>query len=534
MPDIDTQIREYFDATSSPISVDDAVGVRLTAVAPITGRVTEHLRPGWLVGIAAVLALWLFGLLPWLPNGPDMGPVVSTPNLPVDDVASGVPGLGTLRWERITGDLDTLPRLDRVEKTPSGGFVSYEGSLQGPKVWRSEDGLTWTSDLVPELGGYKYLSVQEGWVVGENKLLEGGPPRVYRRTGDSFVRVQLESSRLPDIPAGLEWRQSSWPPLESAGITLIPGLASAEVPWGEIYGFFEVANGCGPLTEQCTFEPQDMWDEASETLTIHHPEGAPVIGALTIAVVGDAVTFTDAATGATMHTIGGTARYPADRIVAHVKFGYGLGHMGGWVSNQGGAFVWVDFPWSAGQVSALPDGGGFVAFELVWNPSGDTLVSSAVWTSPDGVEWTNRGEPPFVDSGARSVDLKQGLHEVWATVTTGLEGNSPADGEELTTAWTSIDGVTWTQVATPFPLLYSQEFETDFGFVVTAMPQLRYEFWVSTDRSTWHRVAGSPGMQRTFRGHLASSSAGKAIFVTLSDDETGIRTLWVGRFDSSP
>jgi hypothetical protein len=559
MPDIDTQIREYFDTTSSPISVDDVVAVSRTPMAPTTGRASERLGSRrWLIGIAAaILALLLFGFLPWLLEGPDMGPVVTTPDSPtttalpstsmttaletagttidqitIDVVASVVPGLGTLRWERITGNEDSLPMLAHVERDPSGGFISHEGA----KLWHSEDGLTWTSeDLVPELSGYQFVFVQDGWAVGSNGW--DGPLGVYRKAGDSFVRAELEPPHLPDLP-GLGWHQTSRLPLESAGITLIPGPAWAEVPWGEIYGLFEV--DCGPRVEQCTQGPGSRWDEPSETLRIHHPQTGSVMAVLATAVLGDTVTFTDAATGATVHTISGTARFTADRIAGHVKYGSELAHMGGWVSNQDGAFAWVDFPWSTGVVHAVHDG-GFAAFELVWDwhPSGDTpptpLVSAAVWTSPDGVEWTNRGEPPFADNAAQHIWIKEGLHEMWATVVTGFEGTDNVGGREVTADWTSTDGVTWTQVATPIPLLYSREFETDFGFVVTAMPQSKHQIWVSTDRSTWYRVEGPPGSHEPDgAGYAASAAAANAIFVTIGDDETGTRTLWIGRFDSSP
>ncbi len=552
MPDLDTQIREYFDATSSAVSVDEVVEAAegWTAVRPVGGVLPA--RPGhrgWLVGIAAaVLVVLLLGLLPLL-LGPSDGPVVTTPDPPtttslpstatttqaesvattivtMDVVASVVPGLGTLRWERVSGDEDTLPQAFNVERDTGGGFISYEGT----QVWRSDDGVAWsTEEIAAELRGYQWVFVQDGWASGSNG--QAGDPRLYRDAGGSWVPVELEEPRLPEI-SGLEWWRWFGLPLESDGVTLVQATARAEVPWGEAYGMFEF--DCG-ASEPCEQGPRGMWDAPSETLRLHHPANGSVLAVLTMTVQDDTLTFTDVTTGATVHSVTGTERYPASLIAERLTSGGGISHAGGWVSHQDGAFVWVEFPWDDAEVRTVP-AGGFAAFEFVWDWHSPTtpLVSTSVWTSPDGIEWTNRGEPPFADPEAQWISIKQGLHELWASVVTGYEGTESASGAELAFDWTSTDGVTWTQIVSPFPRLHSREFETDFGFVATAMPQSTHLFWVSTDRATWHQVEGPPGSHEPDgAGYSGSSAAGDLLFVSVGDD-AGARTLWIGRFDSAP
>jgi hypothetical protein len=550
MPDLDVQIREYFEATSTPLSVDDVFQVPVGGdlVRPMTQRPTPRpLHRGWLVGIAAAaLALVVIGAVSLLSERTEGGPAGTTPDtststtvevesapatiVPVDGPSSIVPGLGTLRWVRVTGDEGSLPR--GFESDPNGGFISYESS----KVWRSEDAVTWRSEPgAPEFAQHAYVSVQDGWAWA----LAGYPypPELFQKVGDSWVLVELESTRLPDI-VGVDWLQWVAPPVESDGTIFFSGTARAEIPWGDIYGTIEM--DCGWIPQRCSQAPGQGWNDRSETLEISNPAGGSVLAVVKVTVVGDTVSFTDIDTGKPVHTIIGTADYPAERIAEEMTRGRGVAQAFGWVSHEGGALEPVVLPWTEfdGTIYAVP-GGGFAAYEFAydwpWFPEAP-IVSAAMWTSTDGVVWTNRGEPQFFDPGAQHIQMQQGRHQLRASVVTGSTDAGTA-GAEISDTWASTDGITWSRVATPFPLLYSTEFATDFGLVVTAMPQSRHLLWVSTDGSTWYEVDGPPGRQRSDgAGYMASGAAGDVLYVSMGElnQYAETRTLWIGRFEPSP
>jgi hypothetical protein len=111
MPDLDMRIREYIDATSQPLTIDDVLGERIELTA---GTATQRSRPWAVVIAAAAVVLVIVGVVPWLmrspgvnePTAPSPSTSVSTPeapNIPAPasevsgewvsfDVAEGLPG----------------------------------------------------------------------------------------------------------------------------------------------------------------------------------------------------------------------------------------------------------------------------------------------------------------------------------------------------------------------------------------------------------------------------------------------------------
>ncbi|MCP5119744.1 MAG: hypothetical protein GY953_53785 [bacterium] len=114
-----------------------------------------------------------------------------------------------------------------------------------------------------------------------------------------------------------------------------------------------------------------------------------------------------------------------------------------------------------------------------------------------------------------------------AVIITGYNGNT---GEETARHWLSTDGLNWEPNESVFPP-WSSEHETDFGLVVSAMPQSRHQFWVSTDGATWHEVEGPPGSHEPAGAGYASAGAAGSVLYTSVGEDSGHRVLWIGRFE---
>ena len=81
MPDLNTQLREYFDATAPPLEVEEVVGDEVWVPG---GRKTPSRRwtaPGWAYGMATmiVVLVLIFGLALLLPGGNKDDVVEPTP-----------------------------------------------------------------------------------------------------------------------------------------------------------------------------------------------------------------------------------------------------------------------------------------------------------------------------------------------------------------------------------------------------------------------------------------------------------------------
>jgi hypothetical protein len=453
-------------------------------------------------------------------------PVVTTTSpegivTPPDPAVSVVPGLGTLTWQRVDGDENTIPQT--IQADPDGGYISFEGS----KVWRSDDGITWTvEEWPPEFEGFDRIEIDGGWA----KAWSGGTSQPFERDGDSWVPAQLGVRPLPQT-TGITWFENPRFPIESGGVTVIDGSLSGRISLGYVYGLVEL--DCGE-PEPCDQEPNVRWDAASGTVRVTSPdERGASIAVLSMVVEGQTISFVDTDSGEIVHTVTESADYPADVIADQLRRNVGLTYPGGWNAARGSEPDSISFPWeSATEVLAVPDG-GFAAYEIVYdrgaNPEAP-IVRSTMWVSSDGRDWVSKGELPFRDASAEHIFVREGPTQILAVVFTGFDGSLPIVG----VTWASSDGVTWTQVELPF---HSEVIEqkTDFGWVAGDFEHW-FQFWVSTDGVTWLEVEVPPARpvpSVADRGYSSSGAAGSLMYGAVGN-EIGPRLLWIGTFEPTP
>lgn len=153
----------------------------------------------------------------------------------------------------------------------------------------------------------------------------------------------------------------------------------------------------------------------------------------------------------------------------------------------------------SGDVETLPEG------NLEADSSGSGFVvhdveDGIVWRSPDGLTWARDSATP------------------------------PRDPADWVAPWVSEDGAGWSLPQSLFPegaLIY----EVDFGWVATDMPQSRHLYAISTDGETWEEVLGPPGPHMpSGEGSGTAGAVGNLLFMSLGEEESGARTLWIGTF----
>ncbi len=556
MDDLRTQLSDYFEHHIEPFDVD--VLPEMLHSAPLVPHGTPPVDEiqvaapvrrwkGWQV--AAVTAFGVVLLL----GGIGMGalfarsttPVADTPTTTIEalstttvtiivapttigqitiDVASSiVPGLGTLKWERIDGDESTLP-AHGIQADGDGGYISYEDG----KVWRSPDGVTWTvGEAEGVFAGYEWSRIEGEWAQAGNR----DTSILFYKDGDTWVPVDMEPAALPDTD-GIAWNAWSGFPVESNGITLVDADIYGRIAWGDVYGTFEI--DCGE-PEPCEEAPWGRWDEPSETMRIENPTNGSMLGVLAIEINGDTLNFVDTTSGETVHAVSAASAFSLERIVEGItNEGRGLTYGAGWILTPADEFVWIEFPWDQVDGFVAVPQGGFAAFEFTydWENQENPLVAATTWLTVNGLDWTDEGSPPFVDVDGRidHVGIRETGGQISATVITGQDN---ATGRETFDAWVSTDGVNWTQIESVFAP-WSNRIETDFGAVVTDMPQNVHLFWVTTDGETWHEVEGPPGSHEPAgAGYSGAGAAGSILFASVGTDG-GPRVLWIGRFEPSP
>jgi hypothetical protein len=150
---------------------------------------------------------------------------------------------------------------------------------------------------------------------------------------------------------------------------------------------------------------------------------------------------------------------------------------------------------------------------------GDTDV--AVWTSPEGLTWTRVAHDESVFGG----DGDQWASDVAAGAGVVAVGSDSTDGYGDAAVWTSPDGVDWTRIANQSEVFGGPGSEGMFGVVMGGpgvvavgyawfgMEPYRAVVWTSPDGTTWTRVPdefsliGTDG-KATFMYSLAASDGG--------------------------
>ena len=518
---LEQQLRDYTDSVEGRLG-----GVTAAEIIGSDTTTGEVLRPvrhrasrRWpVVAIAAAAGVLIGGasLLVWSGNGTD-GPPATDPDaaatateppvISIEPLTAVVPQLGVLEWEQVLGDSDSVPT--GFQEYPEGGFMSVEGN----RVWRSDDGVTWTWDRASEgLGGSPFVSIRGEWAT-----VWGRDHPLHRLVGGTWEPVELESG-LPDL-TGVVWDQWASTPVESAGRLVVVGGSIGTPDFIDAYGRSEIE--CGGETEAtCEFPAELEWASGGEELVVRDPDDWSPLGRLLVTTSRDTVEFTDVLTGERMHTIGTPDDFSPDELLRQWRADDVLFFPSVWVSD-GGEFERVEPPWQQAEVLALP-AGGFLAFERA--DEGGGPETAHIWTSPDGRTWIDRGAPSFVDGQGRALQIEGSATHLRATL---------IDGPGGARSWVSSDGVSWAEMDVAFPA-YTHVVPASFGEVATAMPDNRNRFWVSTDGDTWYEVEGPPGSHMP--GGAGSGSAGAAgdlLFVAISSD-SGPRTLWIGRFVDEP
>lgn len=156
------------------------------------------------------------------------------------------------------------------------------------------------------------------------------------------------------------------------------------------------------------------------------------------------------------------------------------------------------------------------------------VSEATVWTSLDGVLWTNTGEPGFETADAEWVQVQADGDLIRASV---IANSGSVSGDEEFESWITEDGVlTWRQEDSMFPLI-TQFFDFDFGRVAMAMPQSQYMLWISADGESWEEVASPPGSHGPDgAGSASAGAAGDVIWLSIAN-VSGPRTLWIGSIE---
>jgi hypothetical protein len=177
MHDLDVQIREYIDATSDPLTVDDALYVTVgeAAVRPINERkVDSRWKRGWVIAsVAAVAVAITLGVVPIALRSISSQPAAST--IPAVPTSPSVPSVQSseripMDWVEASG---TLPSTGAFGLSPvvsnGSSFLGTVSETTGrPTLVRSVDGVSWSEvdNPVPNFDTYP-VAVGEHFILGD-------------------------------------------------------------------------------------------------------------------------------------------------------------------------------------------------------------------------------------------------------------------------------------------------------------------------------------------------------------------------------
>ncbi len=137
---------------------------------------------------------------------------------------------------------------------------------------------------------------------------------------------------------------------------------------------------------------------------------------------------------------------------------------------------------------------GGLGLVAVGYASGDGVLNAAVWTSPDGSEWTRLSRDNPVFGGDESTKMEDVTVGGPGLIAVGHEGTP-----EHPAVWTSVDGVDWTRVANDPGGLGPSGFQKMLGVAArdTGVVAVGWEWgssgrhaaaWTSLDGIAWSRV----------------------------------------------
>jgi hypothetical protein len=360
---------------------------------------------------------------------PTPGPTLSQP-IPSDAAASPTAATGTFAWQRLAA-IPTNNELVGMTAS-SAGYVALE---RRRTVWFSAAGKTWTKATLPFQTSTSSGILLDAWanaIVGgpsgfvavggydhtpcTTDVGDGGPPACA-------VRPMAWSSS-----DGLTWHSSLSTPIPSDGSKL-PAYSEFARAWPAAGGF-------------------DAAVEARDSVLYHGN---------TLLHSTDGRVWTRLAPGPLPE-----GRTPDD-IYAH----------GGAATASGQRLLWQVQDWQSGTTTTLassPDGrawtpiagfdGAGVSIALALGPrsgasgpwllvgdlSGPTSSSTVAWLSDDLATWRSGS---FLISEASSARVTAVVHLAGGHIAVGSW--DPEGAQSIPVTWLSMDGTTWSEVASPEP-----------------------------------------------------------------------------------
>lgn len=456
-----------------------------------------------------------------------------------------VPGLGKLIWTKLEGPAAKFG-FGAISMTFSAehGYRLFTAADQ--IVWESSDGLDWTLRDVPQrFGDFTIDGVgSSGYAVGSSG---NGRKTLLEWTATGWVEL-ADFGPITDT-VGIVWRTQLDEPIQVGDAVLAHGRLYGELPWGELYGYFQRST----CTADCRQKgPRATWDATAQRLHLVHPFDETSIASLTIDVDGDTATFVDVDTQETVHEVVGTAGLPIHDIVGAIRHEtrHPRGSVrldGNLVSAFGGSFVylrppwWVEPPSSNGTaIFAAPDGSGFVAYQQVGDETTDPIDRDLVtdvrtWISVDAIEWTEAAAPPFPYPWAGGVIFSS---RPGAIVAEGFSNDRTAVSRRLQ-LWESSDGLVWRE-RPPSPLpSHVPMAGMEFGYATTervedvpSSDRWRWRYWVLGDGDTWLEVVTPPAQPMTVGGGAEAWNRELGSVMYWGYGDASKDHLWVGRFES--
>lgn len=179
-------------------------------------------------------------------------------------------------------------------------------------------------------------------------------------------------------------------------------------------------------------------------------------------------------------------------------------------------------------------GPGLVAVGQIAGPEPTHTLKAAIWTSPDGLNWSRVSPDGSLDSETESTSVYSVYGGGPGLVAIGAAEQRPA-------IWTSPDGLSWTRIeqlgdevastpSWPYGTFLNTVVSNQNGFVGVAPSSGGITVWTSPDRTIWTRVpreAVSPqGCFQWLGLHLAVSDSGFVATRTCNSGSSEYSTVW--------